>query len=143
MPDQDVDGKVAKRREDHGPGTAANTTMILAKRHIADVEEAVLDAPVGTAQLEEPSGVGLFTRKARDPVGDLRGRATSDRALAFETKGLFESWPVGIPLEHGGRDDSPMLDAAVSLVRSAGLLPLGGGEPALPRGKMRRRSRQR
>lgn len=143
MSHQEVDGKVAKRREDHGPGTAANATMILAKRHIADMEQAVLDSPVRTAQPEEPSGVGLFTRKARDPVGDLRGRATLDRALAFETKGLFESGPVGIPLEHGGRDDPPMLDAAVSLVRSAGLLPLGGGEPVLPRGKLRLHSRQR
>ena len=143
LSDQEVDRKVAKRRENHGPRTAPNATAILAKRYVPNVEQTVLDSPVRTAQPEEPFGVGLFARKARDPVGDLRGGVALDRASAFEAKNLLETGPVGVPLQHGGRDDAPVLDATVPFVRPAGLLSLGGGEPTLPRGKVRRRSRPR
>src|SRR5215212_6932468 len=69
---QQADGEVTAGGEGVGDGAGAHLGAILLEGDVADVVEAVLDAPVSSSQSQERLGVGLLGRQAGDVVADLR-----------------------------------------------------------------------
>jgi hypothetical protein len=53
-----ADGEVAQARHDLGAGPGPGLGGVLGEGHIADVVQAVLDRPVPTDEVSQPSGAG-------------------------------------------------------------------------------------
>ena len=90
LPDQ-VDCEVAQRCE--GSCSCADAAAVLGEGDVADVVEAVLDAPVGPGKLEQTLWPGLLGREACDQIDDLDGLAAADLAAALEPGALRRAAP--------------------------------------------------
>jgi hypothetical protein len=129
---------VAQGTEHLGRRTAAGPAGVLSQAHIADVVQAVLDAPVAPLQRQQPRRVGLARPEAGDPVGDLQRRAGAGRASPFDSEDLRPLGPAarrGVGGDEARRRQRPSLDPPVPFGQLAGgpsrLIP---GAP-LPGGK--------
>jgi len=79
---------VAKGGEGLGSLGCGSAAGVLAAGHVADVMQAVLDAPVVARQLQQAGGVGLITRQAGDGIDGLDALLVADRTAAFEAADL-------------------------------------------------------
>jgi len=110
-----------------GRGGAAG---VLAAGHVADVMQAVLDAPVVARQLQQAGGVGLVTRQAGDGIDGLDALLVADRAAAFEAADLPQSRPGGeMAVEARRALQAPNLDATMALVDRLGAVEVRRRRP--------------
>ena len=125
-----------------GPDAAA----VFVHRHVADVMQAVLDAPMGAHERQQPIGTGFDRGQAGDEVGDLGTDLVADAALAPDARDLGRTGPVEVLDDLGADRDAARLDAAVRLVerfRAGEVRRQRGGDAAgLAGGKDRRSSRR-
>ena len=138
------DGGAADAGEVDRGGPRAQTAAVFAERHVANIEDAVLDRPVAAIEGQQFCGVGLFARQTRQTVNDFsRGPLFASRAvgpshLARDLKGLSDAGPAQFLYEivqRGGADERADFAAAMALIRGLRGLPLGLTLPPLMRGK--------
>ncbi len=132
---QEMNGRVAKGRQDLGGRPASDPTGILSKRHVARPEQIVLNPPVRPTQIQQCRGIGPLPGKACDSVDDLRCGLPVEGSLPHQFKCLLQTRPIAVALQGRRAGDSPAFYSSVSLVQATGLLAFCVGQTAIPRGK--------
>ena len=129
----------ALRRRDSTAGAApgGGAAGVLAEGDVADVEQR-LDRPVGADELQQPRRVGPFPRQRRDAEHGLESsscRRPSAPAPAGSTGPSAASPGTAQPAvaQRCGAGQRPPLHPPVPLVGGRRGLPLGRGQPPLPR----------
>jgi hypothetical protein len=108
---------VAKGSEGLGCLGRGGTAGVLAAGHVADVMQAVLDAPMVARQLQQAGGGSLGAPQAGDSIDGLDALLVADRAAAFEAADLLHARPGDeMAVEARRALQAPDLDAAMSLV---------------------------
>lgn len=109
-------GGVAEGGEDLGSIGGAGAALVFAAGDVANMVEAVLDAPVGARQLEKPFGPGLVARQAGDGVDDLDAFLGPDGTAPGDAADLGDTGPaVEIFGQAGAAFQATDFQAAVAL----------------------------
>lgn len=116
-----------------GAGAGADPTAIFLHRHVADIVQLVLDAPVGAREREEALWPGLGCGEAGDEIGDLDADLVADAAFARDARDLGGARPFEVWDDLGADRDPARLDAAVPLLdglRDGAIRRRSGGDGA-------------
>lgn len=142
LPTEEGEHEVACGGHDLGGGAGPDGGPIFVEGDIADVVQAILDAPMAADQGEQARGISALWRQAGDVVGDLdagiAGRdATADRdAVALNTTDLVDVRPgcsvrasTPEPTEESGMHDGPERPQLPPSVANFGVCPEEAGDP--------------
>jgi hypothetical protein len=117
----------ADRGESQRSGAGSHATCILRERHIANVEQAVLDLPVVAGKLQQCSRIELVGGQAGDGVDHLARAAVLQLAQSLDAANRCKAGPILVETKRqlGAHLDAPRLDATVALFDGFGALQVG------------------
>ena len=115
--------------------------LILAAGHVADVMQAVLDAPMRARQGEQLCRSGPISRQAGDGVDRLGAWRAAQDALSADAADLCQAWPGRRQMrgQRGGGLQSSCLDPAMVFADRLGVPEVRRWRPCRTGGKPARR----
>src|SRR5579875_581006 len=125
-----TDRQVVERGHDERARAGPDPGVILTKRDVTHVMDAVLDRPLAADQLQQDGLIGLFVAQARDAVDHLAlVAAAAIPPLPDQTKDLLHIRENPPAAKARAQLDGPLLDPTVVLVAlgvSGGKAPSAG-----------------
>jgi hypothetical protein len=122
VPVEQVEGRVTKRGQVQRGRAGMDAAGVFALGLVADVEDAVFDAPMLAVQTQQRRRVGFFARQGGDAVGDLRRGSAVKRALSDERERLGRGRPGDATGRRVRADERSRLDSATCRAELAATL---------------------